>query len=152
MFLVLALLNVVDLSYYEYQRMEVENAAEAGAQAAWSACNDPSTMLPATQKCQNLVAAVATAIHGTSLGTAVSLASGYPAEGYYCATASNALVSVGSPPDEPASCSAAGNPSGSPGDYIQVAVTFPYAPLFGITVMSAWGISSINATSWMRLG
>jgi Flp pilus assembly protein TadG len=152
MLLVVGLLNAVDLSYYEYQRMEVENAAEAGAQAAWSTCNDPSTMLPATQNCSGLNAAITGAIQSTSLGNAVSLSSGYPTEGYYCVTSANALQSVGTPSNKPANCSAAGNPNASPGDYIQVGVTFSYAPLFGITVMSAWGISSISMTSWMRLG
>src|SRR6266702_3493739 len=35
MFLVLGLLNAVDVGYYTYQRMEVENAAQVGAQTAW---------------------------------------------------------------------------------------------------------------------
>src|SRR5580704_7071821 len=130
MLLVVLLLNAVDLSYYEYRRMEVENAAEAGAQAAWSTCNDPTTMLPATQNCSGLNAAITTAIQSTSLGAAVTLASGYPTEGYYCANSSNALQSIGNLSAKPANCSAAGNPNASPGDYIQVGVTFNYAPLF----------------------
>ena len=152
MLLVMGLLNAVDLGYYEYQRMEVENAAEVGAQTAWKTCYDQSSMLPATQNCPGLNTAITTAIQSTSLGTAVSLASGYPAEGYYCVNASNALQSVGSLSSKPANCSAAGNANASPGDYIQVRVTFSYAPLFGVTVMSAWGITSISMTSWMRLG
>jgi Flp pilus assembly protein TadG len=152
MLLVVGLLNAVDLSYYEYQRMEVENAAGAGAQTAWSTCNDPSTMLPATINCSGLNAAITAAIQSTSLGNAVSLAAGYPVEGYYCVSTSNALQAVGSLTNKPADCSAAGNANASPGDYIQVRVTFSNAPLFGITVMSAWGISSISMTSWRRLG
>jgi TadE-like protein len=151
--LVVGLLNAVDLGYYTYRRMEVENAAEVGAQAAWHTCDDLSVMLPATQNCAGLNAAIATAIKSTSLGAAVSLASGYPVEGYYCVSSSGMLQSVGSLASKPADCSAAGNPSASPGDYIKVGVTFSYAPLFpGVTVMSVWGISSINMTSWMRLG
>jgi Flp pilus assembly protein TadG len=151
--LVAGLLNAVDLGYYEHRRMEVENAAQAGAQAAWATCNVLSTMLPATQKCAGLTAAVTAAIQSTSLGTAVSLASGSPTEGYYCVNASNVLQSVGSLSSKPADCSAAGSASTSPGDYIQVGVTFTYAPLFpGVTVMSVWGITSISQTSWMRLG
>jgi Flp pilus assembly protein TadG len=137
LFLVVGLLNAVDLGYYEYRRMEVENAAQVGAQ----------------QHCAGLNAAITTAIQSTSLGTAVSLASGYPTEGYYCVNASNALQSVGSLSSKPADCSAVGNASTTPGDYIQVEVTFTYAPLFnGLTVMSASGITSISMTSWMRLG
>jgi Flp pilus assembly protein TadG len=151
--LVAGLLNAVDLGYYEHRRMEVENAAQVGAQQAWKTCNDVSSMLPATVKCAGLNAAITAAVQSTSLGTAVTLASGFPTEGYYCVNGSNALQSVGSLSSKPADCTAAGNPAASPGDYIQVGVTFTYAPLFpGVTVMSAWGITSITKTSWMRLG
>jgi len=153
MFLIAGLLNAVDLGYYEYRRMEVENAAQVGAQIVWKTCYDQTSMLPATQNCSGLNAAITSAIQSTSLGTAVSLTSGYPAEGYYCVNASGALQSVGSLSSKPADCSAAGNANALPGDYIQVGVTFSYAPLFpGVTVMSAWGVTSINMTSWMRLG
>jgi uncharacterized membrane protein len=152
-FLVLGLLNAVDMGYYTYQRMEVENAAQVGAQAAWSTCYDPTYMLPATQNCAGLNAAITSAIQSTSLGPSVALSSGYPTEGYYCANSSGALQSVGSLSSKPANCSAAGNANVAPGDYVQVGVTYSYAPLFpGVTVMSAWGISSISMTSWMRLG
>ena len=149
--LVVGLLNAVDFGYYMYQRMEVENAAQVGAQAALKTCNQ-STLLPATQNCSGLNAAITAAIATTSLAASVQLASGYPTEGYYCVNGSNQLQSVGSLSNEPADCSAVGSSTTSPGDYIQVQVTFKYAPLFGITVMSAWGISSISMTSWMRLG
>jgi Flp pilus assembly protein TadG len=144
------LLNAVDMGYYMYQRMQVENAAQVGAQAAWKTCTNT---LPATQNCSGLNAAITAAIHSTSLGAAVSLASGYPTEGYYCVNTSNALQSVGSLSNRPSDCSAAGNAGATPGDYIQVRVNYSYAPLFpGITVMSATGIKSITMTSWMRLG
>jgi hypothetical protein len=132
--------------------MEVENAAQVGAQAAWKTCYDSSSMLPATQNCAGLNTAITTAIQSTSLGTSVSVADSYPTEGYYCVTSSNTLQSVGSLSSKPANCSAAGDSSTSPGDYIQVGVTFAYAPLFAISVMSISGIKSITKTSWMRLG
>ena len=150
--LAVGLLNAVDVGYYAYKRMEVENAAQVGAQAAWKTCYDSSSMLPATQNCAGLNTAITTAIQSTSLGTSVSLAAGYPTEGYYCVTSSNMLQSVGSLSSKPANCSAVGDSSTSPGDYIQVGVTFTYAPLFAITVMTASGIKSITKTSWMRLG
>ena len=145
------LLNAVDVGYYMYQRMQVENAAQVGAQAAWKTC--PQSLLPATLNCAGLNAAITAAIHSTSLGTAVGLAAGYPAEGYYCVNASNLLQSVGSLQNRPTDCSATGNATTTPGDYIQVRVSYSYSPLFpGITVMSATGISAITMTSWMRLG
>jgi hypothetical protein len=162
--LALGVLNAIDVGYYIYQRMEVEYAAEAGAQAAYNTCIPPCTdlscppqQLPATQSCPALNSAITTAIQSTSLNRnnkSVSLVSGYPAEGYYCINSSNVLQYVGSVSQSaPADCSAAGNASASPGDYIQVQVTYPYTPLFsGLSVMSAMGISSITKTSWMRLG
>lgn len=152
-FLVVGLLNAIDVGYYTYQRMTVENAAQAGAQQAWKTCNDPSSMLPATLNCSGLNAAITTAIQSSSLGTAVTLASGYPAEGYYCVNSTGMLQAVGSLSSKPSNCSAAGNSALSPGDYIQVGVTYTYAPLFpGISVMGASGITSITMTAWMRLG
>ena len=121
--LALGLVNAVDVGYYAYQRMEVENAAEVGAQAAWKNCNNLNTiLLPATVNCQppntatTLNATITTAIQSTSLGTAVTLASGYPTEGYYCVNSSNALIFQGRVTSPPTACS-----SGvSPGDYLQV--------------------------------
>ena len=165
--LALGLMNAVDVGLYAYRRMEVENSAEAGAQAAWKTCSNQSSMLPATKlnastglpNCPGpnvtptLNAAITSAIQSTSLGTAVSLASGYPAEGYYCVNLSNVLQSVGSLSSKPANCAAAGNAATAPGDFIQVQVTYAYQPLFsGLTVMNALGISSITKTAWMRLG
>jgi Flp pilus assembly protein TadG len=153
MLLVVGVLNAVDFGYYMYQRIEVENAAEVGAQAAWKTCYDQSSMLPATEYCPGLDAAITTAIQSTSLGTAVSLVSGYPSEGYYCVNSSGALQLVASAQStEPANCSAVGDSSISPGDYIQVAVTYNYTPLFSISVIGGSSIRSITMTSWMRLG
>jgi Flp pilus assembly protein TadG len=150
--LTFALLNAVDTGRYIYSRMEVQNAAEVGAQTAWKTCNQ-SSMLPATQNCSGLNTAITTAIQSTSLGTAVSLASGYPTEGYYCVNSSNALQSVGSLSSKPANCTSAGNANATPGDYIQVQVTFNFTSLFpGITVIGALNISTITMTSWMRSG
>jgi Flp pilus assembly protein TadG len=152
MFLVTGLLNATDLGYYMYQRMEVENAAHAGAQAAWKTCYDQSSMLPATENCVGLTGAITTAIQSTSLGTAVALASGYPTEGYYCVNSSNVLQSVGSLSAKPSDCSAAGSSTTSPGDYVQIEVTYAYSPLFAVSVMGLSSIRSIIKTSWMLLG
>ena len=151
--LIIGVLNAVDVGLYAFQRMEVDSAAQAGAQAAWAKCFDTTAMLPATKNCAGLNDAITTAIQGTSLGGDVALASGFPSEGYYCATASGSLQSVGSLAVKPADCTAAGSPGVGPGDYVQVGVSFPYAPLFpGLSVMGVLGITSITTTSWMRLG
>ena len=158
MFLVVCLANAIDLSVYEYRTMQVEDAAQIGAQTALQTCNAPS-LLPATRNCAtsngaaaNLNDAVTTAIQSTGLGTGVSLSAGYPAEAYYCVNSSGALQSVGSLSSKPADCSAAGDASTSPGDYVQIGVTASYAPLFpAFTVVGLWGVSSLTAVSWMRL-
>jgi hypothetical protein len=100
-----------------------------------------------------LTGVIKSAIQNTSLGSKVSLVSGYPAEGYYCVNASGMLQSVGSLSAKPSDCSAVGDATTAPGDYLQIGVTFPYAPLFpGLSLMGAWGLTSITGTSWVRLG
>jgi Flp pilus assembly protein TadG len=149
----IGLLNAIDVGVYTYDVMQVQNAARVGAQAAWKTCNDPSYMLPATRNCPGLASAITAAIQSTSLRANVSLAAGYPTEGYYCTTTSSSLQAVGTLSSKPANCSAAGNANAAPGDYLQVSVTYSYSPLFSrLSVMSASGVSAITATSWIRLG
>jgi hypothetical protein len=74
MMLIVGILNAVDVGYYVLKRMEVENAAQVGAQAAWKTCYDQSFMLPATQNCPSLTSAITAAIQSTSLGNLVTLA------------------------------------------------------------------------------
>lgn len=148
--LVTLLANAVDFNDYEYRNMQVADAAQIGAQTVWQTCNSAS-LLPATQNCSGLNAAVTTAIHSTALGSRVSLSPGYPTEGYYCVNSSGALQLVGSL-SKPSDCSAAGSASTSPGDYVQISVTASYAPLFsGLSIVGKWGVTSISAVSWMRL-
>ena len=149
--LVFGMLNVADVSIYIYKRMQVENAAEMGAQAAWKACDPSKGYLPATTNCPGLMTAVQNAVQSTSLGTQVSLQSGYPAEGYYCIDSSNALQYVSDTSTKPGDCSAVGTPALKPADYIKIATTFSYTPLFsGITVASAFA-GQITDTAFMRL-
>ena len=149
--LAFGLLNTADVSIYIYQRMELENAAQMGAQAAWQTCDPNNNQLPATTNCPGLTTAITNAIQSTSLGTNVALQSGSPAEGYYCVNSSNALQYVSAVSSKPADCTAAGMPSLQPADYIQITTTFPYAPLFpGITVASGF-TTPITQTALMRL-
>ena len=151
--LFLALVNVVDVTIYLYQRMQVQNATEVAAQAAWKTCD--LTVLPLTTDCSTLAAsvtAVTNALKSTSLGTAVSLVSGSPSVGYYCVNSSNALQYVSNISSKPADCTAAGTPSLQPGYYIQVQTTFTYTPIFpGMSISSTFP-TPINRTSLMRLG
>ncbi len=151
LFLVLA--NVVDVTMYLYQRMQVQNATEVAAQAAWKTCD--LTALPLTTDCSTLAAsvtAVQSALASTSLGTSVALVSGSPTVGYYCVNSSNALQYVSDISSKPADCTAAGTPSLQPGYYIQVQTTFTYTPIFpGLSISSTLPNPIISA-SLMRLG
>jgi Flp pilus assembly protein TadG len=144
-----SLANVADVSIYVYQRMQVENATEIAAQAALKTC---AATLPATTNCPNLLTVVQRAMQSTSLGTAVTLQSGSPSEGYYCIDTHGALQLVSDVTSKPADCTAAGTPALQPGDYIQVQTTFTYTPLFpGLSVASAFP-TPINRLAMMRLG
>ena len=146
-----AILNVADISIYIYQRMQVENATEMGAQAAWKTCD--TSHLPATTKCSGLNAAVTRSVQSTSLGTRVQLQTGSPSEGYYCVNSSNQLQLMnGVSSAKPADCTAAGNAGFTPGDYIQIQTTFTYAPLFPNLTVGGFFVTPITGTTLMRLG
>jgi Flp pilus assembly protein TadG len=135
--LLVLIMNILDFSLLIWARMQVDYSAQMGAQAAYRTCSTGT--LPATTNCASLTTAVTTAVQATSLGTGVSLASGYPSETYYCVSGT-ALQSVGtySSPPSPFDCSAAGSASTKPGDYIEVDVTYDYAPTFSsLTLASA---------------
>ena len=146
-----SLANVTDVSIYIYQRMQVENATEVAAQAALKTCGSTNT-LPATTNCANLLTAVQTAMQSTSLGTAVTLQTGSPSEGYYCLNTSGALQFVSGVTSKPADCSAAGMPSLQPGDYITIQTTFTYQPIFAKLSVAAGFPSPITRTAMLRLG
>lgn len=144
-----ATLNVAEVSIYIYERMEVENATEMAAQAAWKNCD--LTQLPASTNCPALANAVQNAVQSTSLGSRVALQSGSPSEGYYCINSANALQYVSDVTSKPADCSAANMPSLQPVDYIKIGTTFTYKPLFpGVTIADTFA-TPITKTAWMRL-
>jgi Flp pilus assembly protein TadG len=142
--------NAADVAIYLIDRLQVENATEMGAQAAWQACD--LSHIPATTKCSGLTSAVTAAIQRTSLGTHVTLQSGSPAEGYYCVSSSGALQYVSGVSTRPADCTAAGTPSNVPADYINVQTTYPYAPLFQGFSVGHLFTTPITRTAWMRMG
>jgi Flp pilus assembly pilin Flp len=144
-----AILNVADISIYIYQRMQVENATQMAAQAAWQTCDMLS--LPATTNCPGLINAVQSALHSTSLGTRISLQAGSPSEGYYCLDSADVLQRVSDVTSKPADCSAVGSSNLQPADYIRIDTTFPYKSLFpGVTVADSFA-TPITKTAWMRL-
>jgi Flp pilus assembly protein TadG len=147
----LAALNVADISIYMYQRMELENAAEMGAQAVWKTCDPSQGYLPATTNCPGLTTAITQAMQSTSLGKKITLKSGSPTEGYYCVNSSGSLQYVSSVSAKPADCTAAGMPSLQPGDYIQVTASFAYSPLFADVTVAGKFATPITKTATIRL-
>jgi Flp pilus assembly protein TadG len=135
--LVVLIMNILDFSRLIWARMEVDYSAQMGAQAAYKTCSTGT--LPAKSNCGSLNTVVTSAIQATSLGAGVTLTSGYLTETYYCVSGTT-LQSVGSytSPPSPFDCSAAGNASVKPGDYIEIDVNYAFAPTFeGLSLASA---------------
>jgi Flp pilus assembly protein TadG len=150
--LAFGLLNTADISIYIYKRMQVENATEMAAQAAWKACDPSKGYLPATLSCPNLTTTMTQAAQSTALGTQVTIAIGSPQEGFYCLNDAGALQLIANASlNPPADCSSTGLPGQQPGDYIKVTTSFSYAPMFpGVTVAGVFP-TPILKTSMMRL-
>ena len=67
------MLNVVDLGMYVYARMELENAAQAAAEHAYSSC-EGTTTYDVTKNCATIATAISNAAHNTSLRDQMSSA------------------------------------------------------------------------------
>jgi Flp pilus assembly protein TadG len=135
--LLVLIVNIADFARLIWAQMQVEYSAQMGAQAAYKSCS--TGILPAKTNCTALGNAVLTAIRSTSLGSAVTLTSGYPTETYYCVS-DTSLQPVGTyyTPPNPFDCTAAGDPTAKPGDYIGVNVSYAYTPTFaGLSLASA---------------
>jgi Flp pilus assembly protein TadG len=143
------MLNVADLAVFLFDRLEVENATQMGAQAAYAAC--PWNQLPATVNCTALTTAITAGIQSTSLGTAPTLVTGYPTEAYYCISG-GALTSVGAvTAAKPADCTLVGSTSTKPGDYLLIQVTYTYAPMFTGASIASLLPTTITNSAWVRL-
>ena len=153
--LTIPILNVVDVAVYSWDKMQVDNAAQAAVQAAWATCNLPME-IPATPNsyanCTAMPAAVTQAAQSTTLGTAVTVTS--TVEDYYCVnTTTNVLVTVGNFPNtKPATCSSVGSGSDKPGDYVRITVSYTYTPVFSAVSIASQLATPITRTAWMQLG
>jgi uncharacterized membrane protein len=153
--LTVPLLNAVDLATYAWSRMQLDNAAQVAAQAAWAACDIPAK-LPATPnsyaKCPTMPAKVTAAAQSTHFGTGVTVTA--VTENYYCVnTTTNALVTVGSfPGTKPANCGSVGSTNDKPGDYVLITASYAFTPLFSAVSVASLLTTPIARTAWMRLG
>jgi Flp pilus assembly protein TadG len=133
-----ALLSIVDLGTFAFVRMQVENAAQVGAQAAWSNCDSPPL-----SNCPTITAAVDAAVGDTSLGGSVARL-GEVAGGYYCTDIdTQELVANGT-----ASTCDDGRRAGY---YAQVTATYAFNPLFPGVSVGELLPDAISQTAWTRL-
>ena len=155
--LTIPLLNVLDLGLYAWERIQVNNAAQMGAQAARTTCSYNNQ--PATIYCPSLNSAVQTAVQSTSLGSTGVTSS--TAEHYYCVVGGS-LVWVWDPArgsQPPSDCSQkdgngqsiGGSASDRPGDYVLITVNHTYTPVFSNVSIASVLTSPISRTAWMRL-
>ena len=160
--LVIGLLNGLEVARWSLQRMEVANAVHSATLAVWNACDTkhvPALKVvnagttPATLQCTGVTNAINTGLQTTSLGTGVTLASGYPNEGYYCVNSSGVLTSVANyNANPPSTCSSQGDSTHAPGDYVIVQATYTYTPLInGFPTVGSSLPSTITSTGWIRL-
>lgn len=143
--------NVADLGFYMYTRMQVDLAAQAAVAAVRETCNTDAK-LPATQNCADMNSAVTGGLQSTSLGTGVTLESGYPIELPYCADASGTLVQAGTLDAPSANCTAAVSTStATPGTYFRVRATRTFTSIFPGASVAALLTSPIEREAWIRL-
>ena len=149
--LTVGLLNGLEVARWSFQRMEVANAVHSATLAVWNACD--TKHLPAKSNCTGLTTAITNGLQTTSLGTSVTLTTNYPTEGYYCVNGSGVLTSVANyNATKPTDCSAVGDSTHSPGDYLVISASYTYTPLFGsgLTVGSLL-TSNLTSTGYIRL-
>ena len=149
-FLCYALLNVADVSVFLFDKVQVNNATQMGAQAAWATCD--LNHLPASTKCPSMNGAITTAVQSTALGNNVALQSGSPSEGYYCINSSGVLTWVSNVSSPPNNCSSVGSASTTPHDYVVIQTTYTYAPIFPGLSVAALLPTTLTYTSYVRLG
>jgi Flp pilus assembly protein TadG len=153
--LIVPILNVMDLGLYAWDKVQVDNAAQIGAQGARAACT--YSFQPATVNCPGLSSAVQMAVHSTSLGTGVTSTT---AEHYVCYVSGQLKIVSDPPATPPTDCSQqdsngnniGGSNTEKPGDYILVTTSYTYAPIFSAVSIASVLNTPITSTSWIRIG
>ncbi len=142
--LAIPILNIVDVGFYLFQKMQLEYSTQAAARAVWTKCD--LVYLPATTRCTGVNTAVTNAAQAaSSLTTAVTAS--ITSEGYYCQVGSS-LVSTGTPLAAGTTTCANGARSG---DYVQITGSYTYTPLFRGVSVTSYLTTPITKTVWARL-
>lgn len=156
--LVLPVLNAIDLGFYAYQSMQVQQAAQSAAQTAFSLCN--ATTAPVATNCSNLNTELNTAFKSTSLGTDVVWSTS--SEAWYCVNTSDALTISGTAATiNPSGSNSAGSMAATAptcangakaGDYVLLSVSHTFKPIFaGTSIVTGVLPATITQTAWMRV-
>jgi Flp pilus assembly protein TadG len=134
------LFSIVDIGVYVFQRMQVVNAAQMGAQAAWANCESPPT-----SGCTGFTTAVDNAIHSTSLASSVNRIG--LVEGYSCRDVDTMVIDAGSLSTSAPNCGS----GGGAGYYVRVTVRFTYTPIVtGISIATLLA-GDVDEAAWTRL-
>lgn len=168
--LVFPLLNAVDLSFYVFQRMQVETAAQAAVQVAWKQCDYTKVSSPLVANCpsdasgKTVLQNMLTAAQSLSLGNGVTLTSADLKEGYFCSNGSGSLVNPVSGSSVQSSdwkvpgslgtigkCSASGLSGKIAGDYVQATVHYTYTPIFPYASIVSLLPTTMTKTAILRL-
>lgn len=147
--LVTILLNGIEAARWYYSKMQLDNATQMAAQALFKACG--TAQLPATTNCTAATSTITTALQSSSLGTAVTLDSGFPTEQHYCVNTAGALVIVGTLTAPPSNCSSVGNGGQTPGDYVLIQSRYSYTPLFAAVSFGSLLPAQLTSTTMIRL-
>lgn len=178
--LTIPILNVVDLAFYAFGWMQTQNAAQMGAQAAFSNCNNAND-LPAATTCfqsnsannMTLFDVVNQGIQESALNNTVSLSGSSVVDGYYCSTSGNVLTLVGTAGSAYAdggavgstantsdvapstggvtTCSGYQDANAAPGEYVSVTVTHTFTPIFSSVSVASLLPSVMTATAYVRI-
>jgi Flp pilus assembly protein TadG len=148
--LLMIMLNGIEVARYYFLKMELQNAVQTAGQAVWNYCNT-STKLPTSTACSGVSTKITNALQSTSLGSSVSLSSGYPSEGYYCINSSTGAFSYAGT-TSPSNCSAyGGSTSQYAGYYIRIQAGYTYAPLYSTVSIGSTLPTALTASSMTRL-
>jgi Flp pilus assembly pilin Flp len=147
--LVLVMLNGVEVARYYYGKTQLQNAVNMAGAAVWDAC-ETLAQLPTSSNCSTRGTRLTNALQSTSLGSAVTLSSGFPTEQWYCVNGSGVLTAAGT--TKPSDCSAAGGlATEQAGYYIFIQGQYTYTPLFATITVGNSMPPTVTATSVTRL-
>jgi Flp pilus assembly protein TadG len=135
------ILQVVDVGWYLYCRMQVRMAAQAAAAEAAITCNT-TAMLPISTNCTGISAKMTTAAQKMPLGNKVTIST--TTEHYYCVDpTTGALVDKGT--TKP-TCATA------PADIVSVTTTYDFSSIFPGMSVASYFPKKLTADAWMRVG